>query len=113
MSAAPNTWQVQEAKNRFSELIDLARTQGEQVVTRHGKPVAMVVAMVVAYSEHAPARTATVTAEHYEALQRQAAAATPAKMTAQEFGATYKDWIDMQNEIVKKYGIFGEKYRAW
>lgn len=109
MSAVPNTWQVQEAKNRFSELIDLARTQGDQVVTRHGKPVAM----VVAYAEPVPARTVTVSAEHYEALQRQAAAATPVKMTAQEFGATYKDWIDMQNEIVEKYGIFGEEYRAW
>ncbi len=109
MSAIPNTWQVQEAKNRFSELIDLARTQGDQVVTRHGKPVAM----VVAYAEHAPARTVTVSAEHYEALKRQAAAAAPAKMTAQEFGATYKDWIDMQNVIVEKYGIFGEEYRAW
>lgn len=109
MNAVPNTWQVQEAKNRFSELIDLARTQGDQVVTRHGKPVAM----VVAYTEHAPERTVTVSAEHYEALQRQAAAAAPAKMTAQEFGATYKDWIDMQNDIVDKYGIFGEEYRAW
>ena len=109
MNAVPNTWQVQEAKNRFSELIDLARTQGDQVVTRHGKPVAM----VVAYTEHAPERTVTVSAEHYEALQRQAAAAAPAKMTAQEFGATYKDWIDMQNDIVEKYGIFGEEYRAW
>jgi prevent-host-death family protein len=109
MNAVPNTWQVQEAKNRFSELIDLARTQGDQVVTRHGKPVAM----VVAYAEHAPARTVTVSAEHYEALQRQAAAAAPAKMTAQEFGATYKDWIAEQNRIVQEVGIFGAEYRVW
>jgi len=37
-------WQVQEAKNRFSELIDRALTEGPQVITRHGKPVARVVA---------------------------------------------------------------------
>jgi prevent-host-death family protein len=109
VSAVTNTWQVQEAKNRFSELIDLARTQGDQVVTRHGKPVAL----VVAYSEHAPARTVTVTAEHYEALQRQAAAAAPAKMTAQEFGAAYKDWIAEQHRIVQEVGIFGAEHRVW
>jgi prevent-host-death family protein len=109
MNAVPNTWQVQEAKNRFSELIDLARTQGDQVVTRHGKPVAM----VVAYAEHAPARTVTVSAEHYEALQRQAAAAKPAKMTAQEFDVTYKDWIAEQHRIVQEVGIFGAEHRVW
>ncbi|MGA8515591.1 MAG: type II toxin-antitoxin system Phd/YefM family antitoxin [Burkholderiaceae bacterium] len=108
MSAVPHTWQVQEAKNRFSELIDLARTQGDQVVTRHGKPVAM----VVAYAAHASACTVTVSAEHYEALKRQAAA-VPAKMTAKEFGATYKDWVAEQNRIVQEVGIFGAEYRVW
>lgn len=38
-------WQIQQAKNRFSELIDRARHEGPQVVTRHGKPVAEVVAI--------------------------------------------------------------------
>lgn len=37
-------WQVQEAKNRFSELIDKALAEGPQVVTRHGRPVVKVVA---------------------------------------------------------------------
>ena len=36
-------WQVQEAKNRFSELIEQALTQGPQVITRHGRAVARVV----------------------------------------------------------------------
>ena len=36
-------WQVQEAKQRFSELIERARSEGPQVVTRHGQPVAVVV----------------------------------------------------------------------
>lgn len=36
-------WQVQEAKNRFSEMIEQALTQGPQVITRHGREVARVV----------------------------------------------------------------------
>lgn len=38
-------WQVQDAKNRFSELIDRARDEGPQIVTRHGRPVVQVVAV--------------------------------------------------------------------
>ena len=30
------TWQVQEAKTRFSEVIERARTEGPQTITRHG-----------------------------------------------------------------------------
>jgi len=39
------TWQVQEAKNRFSEVIERAVHDGPQVVTRHGRPVVRVVAV--------------------------------------------------------------------
>lgn len=39
------SWQVQDAKNRFSELIERAREEGPQVVTRHGRPVVQVVAV--------------------------------------------------------------------
>jgi prevent-host-death family protein len=45
MNAANATWQVQEAKNRFSEVIDRALSEGPQTVTRHGKPVVRVVAV--------------------------------------------------------------------
>ena len=38
-------WQLQEAKQRFSELIRQARSKGPQVVTRHGKDVAVVVSI--------------------------------------------------------------------
>lgn len=41
----PAVWQVQEAKNHFSEVIDRALTEGPQTVTRHGKPVVRVVAV--------------------------------------------------------------------
>lgn len=36
-------WQVQEAKQRFSELLRTARTDGPQVVTRHGEEIAVVI----------------------------------------------------------------------
>ena len=35
-------WQVQEAKQRFSELVRRALTEGPQVVTRHGEAVVVV-----------------------------------------------------------------------
>jgi antitoxin Phd len=36
-------WQIQEAKARFSEMVDRALKEGPQTVTRHGKPVAVLV----------------------------------------------------------------------
>ena len=35
-------WQVQEAKQRFSELLRAARSDGPQIVTRHGEEIAVV-----------------------------------------------------------------------
>ena len=36
-------WQIQEAKARFSEMVDRTLKEGPQTVTRHGKPVAVLV----------------------------------------------------------------------
>ncbi|MDR3070144.1 MAG: type II toxin-antitoxin system Phd/YefM family antitoxin [Propionibacteriaceae bacterium] len=36
-------WQVQEAKQHLSEVIALAISEGEQVITKHGKPAVVVV----------------------------------------------------------------------
>jgi prevent-host-death family protein len=36
-------WQVQEAKQRFSELLRVAHVDGPQFVTRHGREVAVVI----------------------------------------------------------------------
>jgi prevent-host-death family protein len=41
MSVLPK-WQLQHAKNRLSELIDVAGRDGPQVVTRRGKETAVV-----------------------------------------------------------------------
>ena len=40
-----STWQLQEAKNRFSEVVELARTKGAQTITKHGRPAVMVVSV--------------------------------------------------------------------
>lgn len=37
-------WQIQEAKARFSEMVERTLKEGPQTVTRHGKPVAVLVA---------------------------------------------------------------------
>jgi prevent-host-death family protein len=36
-------WQLQDAKNRFSEVVKRARDEGPQTVTVHGRPAAVVV----------------------------------------------------------------------
>jgi prevent-host-death family protein len=36
-------WQVQEAKQRFSELLRAASADGPQIVTRHGEEIAVVI----------------------------------------------------------------------
>ena len=36
-------WQLQQAKQQFSRIVDLARREGPQLVTRNGKEVAVVI----------------------------------------------------------------------
>ena len=35
-SASPEHWQVQDAKQRFSEMIRAVVSEGPQIITRHG-----------------------------------------------------------------------------
>jgi prevent-host-death family protein len=42
-SAASDHWQIQDAKQRFSEMIRAVASEGPQVITRHGEDVAVVV----------------------------------------------------------------------
>jgi prevent-host-death family protein len=39
------TWQLQEAKNKLSEVVDRAEREGPQTITRRGVPVAAVVSV--------------------------------------------------------------------
>jgi prevent-host-death family protein len=42
-SPTSDHWQIQEAKQRFSEMIRAVTSEGPQVITRHGEDVAVVV----------------------------------------------------------------------
>lgn len=43
--ALSNTWQVQEAKNRLSEVLNMAAKKGPQIITRRGEEVGVVLSM--------------------------------------------------------------------
>ena len=45
-----STWPLQDAKNQFSRVVELAAAEGAQVITKHGKP-AVVVLSVADYKE--------------------------------------------------------------
>lgn len=45
MARHSNQWQVQEAKTRFSELIEHARLEGPQTITWHGRERAVVLSI--------------------------------------------------------------------
>lgn len=50
-----SVWQLQEAKSRLSELVQNAQERGAQTITRHGRPVAVVLS-AEAYSHLQPRR---------------------------------------------------------
>lgn len=39
------SWQLQEAKNHFSEVVERAIKDGAQTVTKHGKPAVMIISV--------------------------------------------------------------------
>lgn len=39
------TWQLQEAKSKFSEVVKRANTEGPQEITVHGQPAAVVLSI--------------------------------------------------------------------
>jgi len=43
-----NEWQLQDAKNRFSEVINLTLTKGPQLITRRGEKTAV----LLSYAEY-------------------------------------------------------------
>ncbi len=39
---ANHTWQLQEAKSKFSEVVNKALAEGPQIVTRHGEEIVVI-----------------------------------------------------------------------
>jgi len=50
-------WQLQEAKNRFSHVVDLAVKSGAQIITKHGKPAVVIVSAAEYETIRKPKRT--------------------------------------------------------
>lgn len=38
-------WQLQEAKNKFSEVLNCALSEGPQIITRHGEETAIILSI--------------------------------------------------------------------
>ena len=38
-----NVWQIQEAKSKFSQLVEDANEKGHQTITKKGEPIAVIV----------------------------------------------------------------------
>lgn len=53
-------WQIQEAKARLSEVVERANSEGPQAITKHGKPMAVVVSFLD-YSRLSPAKASAST----------------------------------------------------
>ena len=70
MLTAPHTpyWQLQEAKNRLSEVIAAAQRDGPQTITKHGVPVAIMVPAMSAASADQPSAWTVFRDEQVAAL---------------------------------------------
>ncbi|MEI7899657.1 MAG: type II toxin-antitoxin system Phd/YefM family antitoxin [bacterium] len=49
------TWALQDAKNRFSEVVDKTLREGPQSVTRRGVPVVMIIPQALYAEQNEPA----------------------------------------------------------
>lgn len=89
-----------EAKNRFGQMLDACQAE-PVIIEKSGRRHSVLLSM-----------------REYEALRKGSNqdedsdirnAADPGKA----FYAKYKDWVDWQNGLVEKHGIFGEEYKVW
>lgn len=85
-----------DAKNRFGQVLEQAQK----------RPV---------FIEKAGRRHSVVmSVELYDRLvNAKAPAATDVSEEGRQFYEKYKDWVDMQNQLVEQHGVFGEEYRVW
>lgn len=91
-----------DAKNRFGQMLDEAQKR-PVVIEKSGRR-----------------HSVLMSAELFDQLvaragqgQPEAASAQAMSPEAEAFYAKYKDWVDMQNDLVDRYGVFGEEYRVW
>jgi prevent-host-death family protein len=85
MMQAPKTWNLQDAKAKLSEVVDLAQAGKPQVILRRGKPAAAVISIdqfeasqpktsLISFLLHSPLRGSKLDLshadEHYESPAR-------------------------------------------
>ena len=83
-----------EAKNRFGYY--LGQAEREPVHVMKNDRVAGVIVSAARFAE-------------LEALEQKKSMV----QRKREFNETYKDWIEAQNGLVEKIGVFGEELRPW
>jgi len=84
-----------EAKNRLGQMLEHAQRE-PVIIEKSGRR-----------------HSVLISAATYDAL---VAAQRPAKKgrdPGREFYEKYKDWVDLQNDLVERYGIPGEEFRPW
>ena len=84
-----------EAKNKFGQMLDECQHHPviiEKAGRRHG---------------------VLMSAKLYDQLVAKAPQAPGTQTSGEKFYSEYKDWVDMQNDLVAKFGVFGEEYRVW
>ena len=89
-----------EAKNRFGQVLEHAQ-RNPVVIEKAGRRHSVV-----------------LSAAQYDRLLKSAlpasvSAAGEGGAAARDFYERYRDWVDMNNDLVERYGIFGEEHRVW
>ncbi len=83
-----------DAKNRFGQMLELCQRE-PVTIEKSGRR-----------------HSVLISASRYDELVTKPANEA-AGAAGQQFYEKYKEWVDLQNEIVEKHGIFGEEYRVW
>ncbi len=84
-----------EAKNKFGQMLDECQ-HSPVVIEKAGRR-----------------RGVLLSATQYDQLVAKAPQVPGTPTPGEKFYSEYKDWVDMQNDLVEKSGVFGEEYRVW
>jgi prevent-host-death family protein len=90
-----------EAKQRFDQLLTQAQ-RGPVFIDESGRRHSVLLS--------ARAYDQLLAGQHRLAVE---APAARDGAQAQDFYSRYRDWVDMNNELVERHGVFGEEHRLW
>jgi prevent-host-death family protein len=83
-----------EAKNKFGQMLDECQHH-PVIIKKAGRR-----------------RGVLMSAAQYDQLVAKAPQVPGTQTPGEKFYSEYKDWVDMQNDLVEKFGVFGEEYRV-